>query len=46
VVTFWRGVGPTRAAMAGPALAGAVASASTQQPTRKAGKNQRKVRAS
>lgn len=46
VVTFWRGVGPTRAAMAAPAVAGAVSTGASQQPTRKAGKNQRKVRAS
>jgi preprotein translocase subunit SecF len=46
VVTFWRGVGPTRAALAGPAVAGAVASGASQQPTRKSGKTPRKVRAS
>ena len=46
VVTFWRGVGPTRAAAHAPAMAGAVASSAPQQPTRKTAKPQRKVRAS
>ena len=46
VVTFWRGVGPTRAAAHAPATAGAVASGASQQPTRKSAKPQRKVRAS
>lgn len=45
VVTFWRGVGPTRAAAHAPAVAGAVASTS-QQPTRKAAKPARKARVS
>ena len=45
VVTFWRGVGPTRAAAHAPASAGAVSSGSLQQPTRKA-RPQRKARAS
>ena len=46
VVTFWRGVGPTRAAAHAPAVAGVVASGASQQPTRKTAKPQRKVRAS
>jgi preprotein translocase subunit SecF len=46
VVTFWRGVGPTRAAAHAPATAGAVAAGAAQQPTRKAAKPQRKARAS
>ncbi|HUR34350.1 MAG TPA: protein translocase subunit SecF [Vicinamibacterales bacterium] len=46
VVTFWRGVGPTRAAAHAPVPAGsASATGSSQQPTRKA-KPQRKARAS
>lgn len=47
VVTFWRGVGPTRAAANAPAVAGAsVPSGAPQQPTRKSSKPQRKARAS
>jgi predicted RND superfamily exporter protein len=45
VVTFWRGLGPTRAAAHAPASAGSVSTGSPQQPTRKA-RPQRKARAS
>jgi preprotein translocase subunit SecF len=45
VVTFWRGVGPTRAAAHAPASAERLSSGSPQQPTRKA-RPQRKARAS
>jgi preprotein translocase subunit SecF len=45
VVTFWRGLGPTRAAAHAPAPTGSVSASTPQQPTRKA-RPQRKARAS
>jgi len=45
VVTFWRGLGPTRAAAHAPASAGSASTGAPQQPTRKA-RPQRKARAS
>jgi len=45
VVTFWRGLGPTRAAAHAPASTGSVSAGAPQQPTRKA-RPQRKARAS